>query len=68
MERQPTSALNVAKLRRQHCAAGAVALLAGTLTFLSVHHLAFGYQAVTGCQWWEAVISAVGIDVDMGKQ
>jgi hypothetical protein len=52
-----------AKMRRQHVAAGAVATLAGTLTFLSVHHLAFGYQAVTGCDWWEALISAIGIDV-----
>jgi hypothetical protein len=52
-----------AKLRRQHVAAGAVALLAGSLTFLSVHHLAFGYQAVTRCSEWEALVSACGIDV-----
>jgi hypothetical protein len=50
------------KFRKQHIAAGAVALLAGALTFLSVHHLAFGYQAVTGCDAWEATISAIGID------
>jgi hypothetical protein len=52
-----------AKMRRQHVAAGAVAVLAGTLTFLSVRHLAFGYRAVTGCSEWEALISAIGIDV-----
>lgn len=52
-----------AQFRRQHVAAGAVALLAGSLTFLSVHHLAFGYQAVTGCEHWEAIVSAIGIDV-----
>ena len=27
-----------------------------------MHHLAFGYQAVTGCEHWEAVVSAIGID------
>lgn len=48
------------QFRRQHVAA--VALLAGALTFLSVHHLATGYQAVTHCAEWEAVVSAVGID------
>jgi hypothetical protein len=62
-ERKLTSLDNVKKLRRQHCAAGAVALLAGALTFLSVHHLAYGYKAVTGCAEWESLVSAVGIDV-----
>jgi hypothetical protein len=51
------------QFRRQHIAAGAVALLAGSLTFLSVHHLATGYQAVTHCADWEAIISACGIDL-----
>ena len=32
-------------------------------TFLSVHHLATGYQAVTHCADWEAIISACGIDL-----
>jgi hypothetical protein len=57
-----TRPASVAALRRQHIAAGAVATLAGALTFLSVHHLAFGYQAVTGCAQWEALVSAIGID------
>jgi hypothetical protein len=51
------------QFRRQHIAAAAVATLAGTLTFLSVHHLASGYQAVTHCADWEAIISACGIDL-----
>jgi hypothetical protein len=51
------------QFRRQHIAVGAVALLAGSLTFLSVHHLATGYQAVTHCADWEAIISACGIDL-----
>ncbi len=50
------------KFRRQHVAAGAIALLAGSLTFLSVHHLAYGYQSITGVEQWEALISACGID------
>jgi hypothetical protein len=51
------------QFRRQHIAACAVAILAGSLTFLSVHHLATGYQAVTHCADWEAIISACGIDL-----
>jgi hypothetical protein len=51
-----------AALRHQHVAAAAVALLAGGLTFLSVHHLATGYAAVTHCADWEALVSAIGID------
>lgn len=51
------------QFRRQHIAADAVATLAGALTFLSVHHLATGYAAVTHCSDWEAIISACGIDL-----
>jgi hypothetical protein len=51
-------------LRRQHVAGGSRhPSLAGTLTFLSVHHLADGYAAVTHCADWEAVVSACGIDL-----
>jgi hypothetical protein len=46
------------QVHRQHIAAGAVALLAGSFTFLSVHHLATGYAAVTHRAEWEAVVSA----------
>ncbi len=51
------------RTRARVMAAAAVALLAGSLTFLSVHHLAAGYAAVTHCESWEALISAIGIDV-----
>lgn len=50
------------QFRRQHFAAGSVALLAAVLTFLSVHHLATGYAAVTHCADWEAIVSAIGLD------
>jgi hypothetical protein len=60
---QKAAATIAGKMRRQHVAAGAVAALAGTLTFLSVHHLATGYQAVTHCAEWEALVSACGIDL-----
>jgi hypothetical protein len=53
---------SLAALRRQHVAAAAVATLAGALTFLSVHHLATGYGAVTHCADWEAIVSAIGLD------
>jgi hypothetical protein len=51
------------QFRRQHVAAAAVATLAGALTFLSVSHLAAGYAAVTHCAEWEAIVSAIGVDV-----
>jgi hypothetical protein len=57
-----STARGLLALRRQHAAAAAVALLAGGLTFLSVHHLATGYAAVTHCADWEALVSAIGID------
>lgn len=40
-------------------------MLAGTLTFLSVRHLATGYKAVTHRADWEAIISACGIELGL---
>jgi hypothetical protein len=42
---RPLKPASLAALRRQHVAAAAVAVLAGSLPFLSVHHLATGYLA-----------------------
>jgi hypothetical protein len=50
-------------LRRQTFAAGALGLVALTLTGLSLSHLASGIAAITGCECWEGWSMAIGIDL-----
>ena len=51
------------RLRRQGAAAVGVGLVAGTLTALSLSHLAHGIEVVTAAPSWEAWAMAVGIDL-----
>ncbi len=51
------------RLRRQGAAAVGVGLVAGTLTALSLSHLAHGIEIVTAAPTWEAWAMAVGIDL-----
>ena len=53
----------VGQLKRQHCAAAAVAAVAVVLTALSLHHLASGIALVTLAPTWEAWAMAIGIDL-----
>lgn len=51
------------KVRRQALSAVGIGLVAGTLTALSLSHLAHGITIVTGSPSWEAWMMAVGIDL-----
>jgi len=50
-------------LHRQAGTALGVGAVAVTLTALSLSHLAYGIEIVTGCQPWESWAMAVGIDL-----
>ena len=50
-------------MKRQGASAAAVGLVAGTLTALSLTHLAHGITIVTGAEQWESWAMAVGIDL-----
>lgn len=51
------------RIRRQGAAAVGIGLVAGTLTALSLSHLAHGITIVTAAPMWESWAMAIGIDL-----
>jgi hypothetical protein len=50
-------------IKRQSLAASGIGIVAGTLTILSLSHLAHGIALVTGAPTWQAWSMAIGIDL-----
>ena len=60
---RPAAPVPKAQSRKDRRAGKALRRQAGTLTALSLSHLAHGIEIVTGCQPWEGWAMAVGIDL-----
>jgi hypothetical protein len=61
---KPANALRATARWPTWVSVGAVAV-GGLLLVLSLQHLATGVMAITGANWWEALLLAIGIDLGL---